>query len=168
MKETRLGASSLSALNPAFCVRGMGASDIEFIEPLAERAFGEYSWRPGASTLALAHGPRAIAFIACSGSSRAGFAVLEIHSARDAHLAAIAVLENYRGSGVGRQLLAHVEREAAIRESACLRLVTSQANLAAIDLFLKAGFRIEQRLGRYYSRGQDALLMQKRLSNRHA
>ena len=141
----------------------MRSSDAEFIGPLAEHAFGEYSARAARTTLALARGPRASTFVVCAGALRVGFAVVEFQNDREAHLAAIAVAEGYRGSGIGRCLLSHAEREVAARKRVLLRLVTSQANLAAIDLFLKSGFKIESRLPRYYARGQDALLMVKRL-----
>jgi ribosomal protein S18 acetylase RimI-like enzyme len=150
-------------LKATLSIRSMRSSDSEFIEELAERAFGEYSSRAARITLALARGPQALTLIACAGPLRTGFAVLELQNRRQAHLAAIAVSERYRGTGIGRSLLASVEREVAARKRVSLRLVTSQANLAAIDLFLKTGYKIETRLTRYYARGQDALLMSKRL-----
>lgn len=141
----------------------MQPGDVSFVEHLAQHAFGEYSMRAGTSTLSMARARSALSYIACKDEEPAGFAVLELQAPGNVHLAAIAVQEAHRGMGVGRKLLSHVEREAASRRGVWLRLWTSQANLAALDLFFKAGFKIEQRLARYYSRGQDAVLMVKRL-----
>jgi ribosomal protein S18 acetylase RimI-like enzyme len=143
----------------------MQPSDATFVERLAQHAFGEYSMRAGTSTLSMARGRGALSYIAYKEQRPAGFAVLELQAKGNVHLAAIAVQDADRGTGVGRTLLSHVEKEAASRCGVWLRLWTSQANLAALDLFLKTGFKIEQRLARYYSRGQDAVLMVKRLES---
>ena len=90
-----------------------------------------------------------------------GFAVV-VHGPT-ARLDAIAVTAEHRGTGVGRQLLAGAERVAKRNGAARMTLATAETNLAALDLFLRSGYRITRRLPRYYSRGQDALEMSKKL-----
>ena len=80
-----------------------------------------------------------------------------------AELCAIAVDESARGRGVGAQLLRFVERELerdGIRE---LSLHTAVANLAALELFMKHGFSVMQRLPRYYRGVFEALALRKQL-----
>ena len=93
----------------------------------------------------------------------AGFAVLRMDGHGEGHLDAIAVIEQARGHGVGRALLAEVEAEATERAGRGLCLVTADSNLAAIALFLRAGFAILRRIPRHYPRGQDAVMLRKQL-----
>jgi ribosomal protein S18 acetylase RimI-like enzyme len=44
-----------------------------------------------------------------------------------------------------------------------VRLMTAQANVEALELFLKSGFRISERVARFYPRGQDACALVRRL-----
>jgi ribosomal protein S18 acetylase RimI-like enzyme len=44
-----------------------------------------------------------------------------------------------------------------------LRLVTAEANVAALDAFLRAGFVIAERHERFYPRGQNAVSMKRSL-----
>ena len=81
----------------------------------------------------------------------------------DGHLDAIAVTEEARGHGVGRALLAEIEAQASERGTRRLALVTADSNLAALGLFLREGFTIVQRIPRHYPRGQDAVILRKRL-----
>jgi ribosomal protein S18 acetylase RimI-like enzyme len=92
-----------------------------------------------------------------------GFAILRLGDAGPAWLDAIAVTPSVRGCGVGQLLLASVELEAAKHGARQLGLATADSNLAALDLFLRAGFVIQRRMPRYYERGQDAVEMEKRL-----
>jgi ribosomal protein S18 acetylase RimI-like enzyme len=61
-------------------------------------------------------------------------------------------------------LLAGAESAARRRRALELRLVTAEANVAALDLFLRSGFEIVERLERYYPRGQNAVVMRKELA----
>ena len=98
--------------------------------------------------------------VACSEEEPLGFAIVAFRSPA-VSLDAIAVSEERRGSGIGKRLLRAAEGEAKRRGAGQMTLVTAEANLGALDLFLKAGFRIEKRLPRYYRRGQDAVRLRK-------
>ncbi len=92
-----------------------------------------------------------------------GFAVISARGGR-ATLDAIAVVPRMRGKGVGAALLEAAETEATRAGAPSLVLVTADSNLAALDLFLRAGYRITRRLERFYARGQNAVKMEKRLT----
>jgi [ribosomal protein S18]-alanine N-acetyltransferase len=135
-------------------------SDDAFIARLSGSAFSEYTLdarersagsRRAATTLVATFGDRPI-----------GFAVLRIKGAV-AHLDAIAVVEQHRGRGVGRALLESTEREAKRGGSHSVELATAEANLAALELFLKCGYRIARTMPGFYPRGQTAHLLEKRL-----
>ncbi len=155
--------ATLAALDIA--IRSRSASDAAFIEALGREAFAEYSLRSAGQTLAMSEAPAACTFVATRGRTPVGFAVLGVGRDGVAHLDAIAVGASWRGHGVGRRLLQHAESEARARGAGRMSLVTAQANLAALDLFLKEGFCVVTRLPRYYARGQDACRLEKRLAD---
>jgi len=79
---------------------------------------------------------------------------------RVGHLISIAVLEEYRGRGIGKALLAETIR--ALRdhyrvESVYLEVRVS--NERAIGLYKKFGFRVGRRIPYYYRDGEDAYVM---------
>src|SRR6185436_239297 len=128
-------------------LRAYQASDAPFVETLARLAFSEYSPRAGAPSVHAATLPGVVAIVAVAGSERAGFAMLTVRKSRErqsdamfASLDAIAVEPAHRGRGVGRALVRGAELEARKRRVVDLQLVTAEANVAALDLFLRAGF----------------------------
>jgi ribosomal protein S18 acetylase RimI-like enzyme len=150
-------------------LRAYRDSDGPFVEALARQAFAEYSPRAGTTTVRAATLPGTLALVAVVTRDPIGFAMLTMHvmeeqRSRFVSLDAIAVDAAHRGRGVGKALLAGAEREARKRRAAELRLVTAEANVAALDLFLRSGFEIVERLERYYPRGQNAVAMRKKLA----
>lgn len=133
---------------PPLSFRRPRPSDDAFIARLAAQAFGEYSKNPEWTTLDMAH--RGIVWLAWRRDQPVGFAIYQHSGGDTAELTAIAVDEPARGAGVGAALLAHVEREATRAGIRGLGLHTAAANLSAMELFVKRGFRITRRLPRFY------------------
>lgn len=92
-----------------------------------------------------------------------GFVVLEREGDRTFAISAIAVRTSHRGQGVGEQLMREAEHEARARGAKLLTLTTAQANVAALSLFLRLGFRIRGRRPRYYG-AQPACELHKALT----
>jgi ribosomal protein S18 acetylase RimI-like enzyme len=137
-------------------IRPSRANDAAFIAALARSVFAEYAKHPvvgRGATLVAASRERALGFVTVD-TSRRGWATL----------VAIAVEPDAQGQGVGRRLLLAAEAHARARGARVLDLCTADANLAALELFLKSGFHITRRLRRYYPRGQNACLLEKDLS----
>ncbi len=145
-------------------IRSHRPSDKAFIAALAGEAFGEYS--PGSSrhTVSMSEEPHARTWLVVRGERRLGFAVMRPGSDRVARLDAIAVAPAARGRGMGRLLLRHVEAQARALGAVRIELATAEANLAALDLFLKEGFSIVRTRRRYYPRGQNAHILEKNLT----
>ena len=137
-----------------FAVRHRQFSDEDFIARLGALAFGEFSSNAGVSTLHMARSDRTL--IATRAEVPIGLAVVQHSSADLSYLKAIAVVEHERGHGVGRLLLTSVEREARALGATGLRLHTAEANVAALELFLKRGFQINRRMPRFYVGMYDA------------
>jgi [ribosomal protein S18]-alanine N-acetyltransferase len=135
-------------------------SDDAFILQLSEAAFSEYAL--DARERALRSSGAATTLVAVLAERPVGFVVVRCKAAI-AQIEAIAVAEQQRGRGVGQALLSAAEREAKRTRAASVELATAASNLAALDLFLKAGYRIVRSQPRFYQRGQSAHLLSKRL-----
>jgi len=147
---------------PLVVIRGRRTSDDPFIAALGKEAFTEYSSSASGYTAHMA--ANAHTLIAECGDVTVGLAIVDMRAGR-AHLAAIAVLTEWRGVGVGRTLLRTAERYARERGAVEMELTTADSNLAASELFLRNGYRRRARHARYYARGQHAIEMFKRLDD---
>ncbi len=129
-------------------IRQRRRADDGFIGRLAAQAFAEYDGHPALTAQRLVQ--RGTTFIAWRGDRPVGFAITVPLNEGSVDLCAIAVEEDARGLGIGRALLAHVERAAISAGLKEIRLHTAQSNLSALELFLKCGYRLEQRMPRFY------------------
>lgn len=143
-------------------LRKLTASDREFILRLSAEAFGEYTPEAAPRTVDLAYASGHVTWVAVDASRALGFATVELKGA-GAYLVAIAVAREHRGIGFGQRLLAAVERQCRAAGARRIALTTAESNLAALQLFLRAGYAIEQRRARYYARGQTGLHLSKQL-----
>lgn len=144
-------------------MRTAEAHDAHFVSELAGRAFAEYDPRAASTTLRLMQQPRACTLLAERAERPIGFAIVAAETSDVLALNAIAVLESERGRGVGQRLLHAAERYARARAYRLLSLTTAQANLAALELFLRSGFAITERHASYYFGRQPACRLAKRL-----
>jgi ribosomal-protein-alanine N-acetyltransferase len=78
----------------------------------------------------------------------------------EAHIATIAVHPEYRGHGIGRQILLTALRECAAQGAALVTLEVREHNPIAITMYHKFGFEVVGRRKRYYKdTNEDAILM---------
>lgn len=92
---------------------------------------------------------------------RVGFAAIADEGEGVIQLNAIAVVRGERGRGIGHYLMLAFERFGRLRGGRRLELCTADCNLAALDLFIRHGFRLVRRRERFYDRGQDACILTK-------
>ena len=142
-------------------IRKRRSEDDPFIGRTAARAFAEYDGHPSVTMQRLVQ--RGTTWVACRGEAPVGFAIVHPLNESSADLCAIAVDEDARGLGIGRALLLHVERTVARAGMTEIRLHTAQSNLSALELFLKSGYRVEERLPRFYRGVYDACALVKRV-----
>lgn len=154
----------MRASQPAPTVRRARASDAAFVQRLSAVAFAEYD--PGAAGTAahLMHVPGARTLLAERSGVPLGFVIVQRQRDGSLALTAIAVAPREQGLGVGRRLMQAAERVAKSQGIGRLTLTTAQANLAALDLFLRSGFVITSRNVFRYWRGQPACHLEKRLA----
>jgi ribosomal-protein-alanine N-acetyltransferase len=76
------------------------------------------------------------------------------------HILAIATHPDYRGQGIGRQVLGHVLEVASTAGCSLATLEVRRSNRPAIALYERAGFKTVHVRARYYQDdGEDALVM---------
>jgi ribosomal protein S18 acetylase RimI-like enzyme len=144
-------------------VRPWTPADDAFVAQLSEESFSEYDVRPSRFLLHATHRQGIRTWIALENEQPVGMVVLG-HDASTWWILAVAVTARARARGVGGRLLHVAERYALRRGARQLALFTADSNLAALDLFLRRGFRIVGRKRRFYARKQDACRLDKQLS----
>jgi len=78
----------------------------------------------------------------------------------EAHIATIAVHPEYRGRGIGRQILLAALGECAAQGALSATLEVRERNAIAIDMYRKLGFEVVGLRKRYYQdTNEDAILM---------
>jgi len=137
-------------------IRRASPGDRSFVASLAREAFGVFTRHAESTTAKMLHVPGSVTLVAERGRRPIGFVVVEARGRGLASIQAIAVRPGEHGQGVGQRLMSAAIRVAREGGATELRLCTAQANVEALSLFLKAGFRIVRRMPRFYARGQDA------------
>lgn len=93
----------------------------------------------------------------------AGFAFVMVNDNNAAHLTTIGVAPEHRRRKIALRLLKHIEASLRSREVGTLMLEVRVGNTAAQDLYRASGYTIVQRIGKYYTNGEDCFLMMKSL-----
>ncbi len=75
------------------------------------------------------------------------------------HVVSVAVLDNFRGSGIGSALVEEAFK--GVKEKQCdeMYLEVRCSNTDAVRLYEKLGMSVKQRLRSYYRDGEDAYMM---------
>lgn len=99
----------------------------------------------------------------------AGFIVADTipnHGRPLGHVKDVAVHSDARGNGLGEALLDRGLAVLYAQGARSVKLEVRRSNAAAISLYRKHGFEYYRTLRRYYSDGEDALVMVSRIANR--
>lgn len=92
-----------------------------------------------------------------------GFIVGDLRSYSHGHVVSIAVDDQYRGKGIGTCLMKTLVEKFKKMGVKIVRLEVAVSNTAAQSIYKKMGFKIVDCIKKYYSNGEDALIMEKRL-----
>ena len=83
--------------------------------------------------------------------------------AKKGHIISIAVFEEHRRTGLGKALIEKASEEFLKNGCEVSFLEVRVSNELAISLYKNCGFRISESLREYYSDGEDAYVMEKKL-----
>jgi ribosomal protein S18 acetylase RimI-like enzyme len=81
----------------------------------------------------------------------------------DLHVLKVATLPDHRGAGAAKRLMALAEHHAGEAGGESLTLEVRASNRAATGLYLALGYDLAGRRMHYYSDGEDALIMTKKI-----
>lgn len=87
--------------------------------------------------------------------------VIGITQRKEGHILVIAVRDDFKRKGIGTvlmQKLISVYKKNGITR---LRLEVRESNIAAISMYRKLGFKINNKLKHYYEDGEDGLLLRR-------
>jgi ribosomal protein S18 acetylase RimI-like enzyme len=91
------------------------------------------------------------------------FAIAVVEPDGVGHITTIGVAPEYRRRGLARLMLHEIERSFQVRGVTTVRLEVRVGNLPAQRLYEQIGYLVVQRMGKYYSNGDDGYLMVKSL-----
>ncbi len=80
------------------------------------------------------------------------------------HINNLAVVPEFRGQGIGSFILDNVFSEARKRNCQKIILEVRSTNYPAQRLYFKFGFEIVGKRNKYYANGEDALILEKKIS----
>lgn len=159
-------ARRTSSTTPAIRIRRARAADLAALVDLENASFQTDRM----SARQLRHhidNASAIVLVAARREEIVGSAVVFLHPRhRSARLYSIAVSEDARGAGIGKQLLAAAERIAKTGGRAALRLEVREENQSARALYERNGYVLRGIQRGYYEDGHDAVRYEKTLGRR--
>lgn len=140
-------------------IRAMRLEDLEQVEALEQRCFDD-PWTLDSLRYELEGNPFSTPYVLIDDQEQKiiGYAHLWI-TFEQAQLANIAIDPLYRKQNKGSVLLKHLIEVARAQECETMTLEVRTSNQAAIALYEKFGFSPINVIKRYYSNGEDAILM---------
>lgn len=135
--------------------------DLGQLRHLEQVCFPKDAW-PLLDLIAVLSFPNVIRLKATQGSKMIGFIAGDPRPAEGlGWIATIGVLPENRGQGIGRELLEACEKQIRLPR---IRLSVRQSNYKAIRIYEKAGYRSVDHWLAYYNDGEDALIMEKHIT----
>jgi ribosomal-protein-alanine N-acetyltransferase len=108
--------------------------------------------------------PTMICLVAARGDEVLGYGIVERRrTSTAARLTSVAVAPAASGAGLGRRLLAAIEKQATAAGSQRMRLEVRADNTGARKLYEKTGYRLVETIDGYYEDGGTALRYEKPL-----
>jgi ribosomal-protein-alanine N-acetyltransferase len=145
-------------------MRPLSLSDLNELYQLDMRCFLDGEAYERETFRFLLNNPKAIARqIRSDYDEMAAFGIGVIEENGIGHITTVGVAPEYRRRGLARLILHEIERSFAARSVTTIRLEVRINNQAAQQLYEQVGFVIIQRMGKYYSNGDDGYLMVKSL-----
>jgi ribosomal protein S18 acetylase RimI-like enzyme len=152
--------SPTAAPGSSFSIEPANWHDLSALRRIEKVCFPLDAW-PLLDLIGILTFPNIIRLKAVSDGQMVGFVAGDIkHSERLAWIATIGVLPEYRGQGIGAELLRACE---ALIDVPVIRLVVRQSNQTAIRLYERFGYAALGKWRKYYSDGEDGTVMEKRI-----
>ncbi len=149
-----------SAPGNSFAIEAANWHDLNALRHVEKVCFPKDAW-PLLDLIGILTFPNIVRLKAVSDGQMVGFVAGDIkRSERLAWIATIGVLPEYRGRGIGAELLRACEAKLDVP---VIRLVVRQSNDTAIRLYERFGYGLLGTWRKYYSDGEDGTVMEKRV-----
>lgn len=143
-------------------IRKCRYEDILSVAELEKLCFKGEGWGFGTLASAFENGQQYAMLVAEEEGEILGYGCISV-ACENCDLENVLVAEEYRRSGVGRLILNELISEAKLRGAENMFLEVRVSNAAAMRLYLSCGFVGTHARSRYYSDGEDCLVMKKSL-----
>lgn len=144
-------------------IQNASIRDLGALRRLENACFKKDAW-PLLDLIAVLTWPDVVRLKAVENGELIGFVAGDTRSSQGASwIATIGVDPRYQGRGIGRALLKACEARVPLPR---MKLTVRMSNQRAISLYEKEGYRSVDIWKRYYSDGEDGLVMEKVLQNR--
>jgi ribosomal-protein-alanine N-acetyltransferase len=146
----------------ALTIRHAVPSDVPAIVEI-EREFFVDPWDQKTFAETLSFFPDTF-FVALSGNLVAGFIIGGFEDTGGnvyGHICNLAVKKKFHHAGIGRKLVARLERQFIIGLASAATLEVRVGNTPAQQFYRRLGYREVFRIAEYYSNGEDAIVMMK-------
>ncbi len=155
----------MAAATPRLVFAPMVAADLAAVIEIERQAFAT-PWTPGLflHELRLDFSRLELARRAGAGGEVVGYACWWLIG-DEVHILNLAVCPTARRGGAGRALVQRVLDDAAARAARSVSLEVRQENTAAVALYRAMGFSPIGLRRNYYGRGEDAVIMERKLYN---
>lgn len=135
--------------------------DLDALDRIERECFREGRFRRDHVEWIL-HNPKALTLLATDGSEAIG-SIMLLFDGRACRVLSVAVLPVARRRGYGRTMMLEAERVSLERRCSVVRLEVSTRNSGAIEFYRRLGYKVDGVLYGYYSWGDDAYSMVKRV-----
>lgn len=143
-------------------IRKCKYEDILSVAELEKLCFKGESWGFGTLASAFENTQQYAMLVAEEDGEVIGYGCISV-SCENCDVENVLVAEEYRCSGIGRRILNELIAEAKLRGAENAFLEVRVSNSAAMRLYLSCGFVGTHARSRYYSDGEDCLVMKKSL-----
>lgn len=146
-------------------IQAASLRDLGALRRLEHACFGKDAW-PLLDLMAVLSWPDVIRLKAVEDGEMIGFIAGDLRPSQGAAwVATIGVDPEYQRRGIGHELLRACEEQVKLPR---IKLTVRISNDAAIALYKKMGYRTVDLWKKYYSDGEDGLVMEKILNEDHA
>jgi ribosomal protein S18 acetylase RimI-like enzyme len=162
MKQTESGSQPMTRIpiKDEVVILPAGWKDLRQVHSLEKACFGGDAW-PWFDLLAALTFPETVRFKAVVGEQVVGFIVGDRRNSRQTGwIATVGVHPQYRRQGIAKMLMAEAEDAMALPR---VRLTLRASNHPALALYQKLGYSLVDRWEKYYSDGEDGLVMERHI-----